>query len=116
MLTESISVESTIIREQIESLPLNGRDFNQLVLLSAGVVPNIYSGYGFGAMASNGNREYGNDYLLDGVPNNSVYQNLSGADVSVDVIREFKVTSGTAPAEYGQAGTHVCRDFPPSAR
>src|SRR5579859_6449215 len=34
ILTQSGSVESTIGREQIESLPLNGRDFNQLVLLA----------------------------------------------------------------------------------
>src|SRR5579883_1852731 len=34
--TDSPSVEATIVRQQIEELPLNGRDFNQLVLLSAG--------------------------------------------------------------------------------
>ena len=35
MQTDSPSVASTIVRQQIEELPLNGRDFNQLVLLSA---------------------------------------------------------------------------------
>lgn len=109
MLTQSASVESTIIREQIESLPLNGRDFNGLVLLAAGAVENINSGNGkdFGSVAANGNRAFSNDYLLDGTANNDVFQGRSGVAVSVDVIREFKVTSGVAPAEFGQAGTQV---------
>jgi Carboxypeptidase regulatory-like domain len=108
-LTQSVSVESTIVREQIDALPLNGRDFNQLVLLAPGAVENINSGNGkdFGAVAANGNRAFSNDYLLDGTANNDVFQGRSGAAVSVDVIREFKVTSGVAPAEYGQAGTQV---------
>jgi len=109
LLTQSVSVESTVLREQIESLPMNGRDFNQLVLLAAGAVENINSGNGkdFGAVAASGNRAFSNDYLLDGTPNNDVFQGRSGAAVSVDVIREFKVISGIAPAEYGQAGTQI---------
>src|SRR5262245_10047736 len=102
-------VQSTILREQITTLPLNGRDYNQLILLAAGAVENIGSGNGrdFGAVAVNGNRAFSNDYLLDGAPNNDLYQGLSALPVSVDVIGEFKVTSNVAPAEYGQAGTQV---------
>lgn len=111
LLTESGSVESTITREQISALPLNGRDFNQLVLLSAGTVPNagLYTSIGrdIGTVASNGNRAFANDYQLDGTPNNDLYFAQSGVPLSVDVIREFKVISGAAPAEYGQAGTQV---------
>jgi hypothetical protein len=107
MLTQSVSVESAILREQIDALPLNGRDFNQLVLLAAGAVENPSNGFGMGNVASNGNRPISNDYLLDGTPNNDVYQGRNGAAVSVDVIREFKVISGVAPAEFGQAGTQV---------
>lgn len=108
IFTQSPSVESTILREQIDTLPLNGRDFNQLVTLAAGAVDNnVGGGTDFGAVAVNGNRSYSNDYLLDGTPNNNLFQNRSAAPVSVDLIREFKVTSGVAPAEYGQAGTQV---------
>ncbi len=107
-LTHSMSVESAVVREQIEVLPLNGRDFNQLVLLAAGAVDNnVGGGTDFGGVAVNGNRSYSNDYLLDGAPNNNVFQGRSAAPVSIDVIREFKVTSGVAPAEYGQAGTQI---------
>ena len=108
MLTQNMSVESTIVREQIDALPLNSRDFNALVLLAAGSVESVGSGNrDFGAVAVNGNRSFSNDYLLDGAPNNDLYQGKSAAPVSVDLIREFKVTSGVAAAEYGQAGTQV---------
>jgi hypothetical protein len=106
LVSESPSLESTIVRAQIEALPLNSRDFNQLVLLAAGAVENAPS-QDFGAVALNGNRAYGNSYLLDGVPNQNPFTNSSASAVSVDVIREFKVTSGAAPAEYGQAGSQV---------
>ena len=42
MLTQGISVESTIVREQIEALPLNGRNFNQLVLLAAVLLAGLF--------------------------------------------------------------------------
>ncbi len=107
IVSDSPSVEATISRSQIEALPLNSRDFNQLVLLSAGAVDNAGTGLDFGAAALNGNRAYGNGYQLDGVSNQNPFTGTSASAVSVDVIREFKVTSGAAPAEYGEAGTHV---------
>ena len=106
VVTDSPAVESTIVREQIDTLPLNARDFNQLVLLSAGAVESAYGG-DFGGVALNGNRAYGNGYMLDGTPNNNPFQNTASVGVSVDDIREFKVTSGAAPAEYGQAGSQI---------
>lgn len=109
LLADSISVESTVTRQQIDTLPLNQRDFNQLVLLAPGIVQNVNAGNGrdFGAVAGNGNRAFSNDYVLDGVPNNNDYQGLSALPVSIDTIQEFKVTSGVAPAEYGYAGTQI---------
>jgi TonB-dependent Receptor Plug Domain. len=106
--TESPSIQSTITRRQIEELPLNGRDFNQLVLLSAGSVDNnVGGGTDFGSVALNGNRTYGNGYLVDGMPNNNSFQGTSAAPLSIDLIREFKVISGVAPAEYGQGGAQI---------
>jgi hypothetical protein len=70
-------------------------------------VESSYPGFDFGAVAANGNRAYGNDYMIDGTPNDNVFGRTAAAAVSVDVIREFKVTSGVAAAEYGQAGTQV---------
>jgi hypothetical protein len=103
------TVAGEVTRDQIASLPLNSRDFNQLVLLAAGAVENINAGNGrdFGAVAANGNRSFSNDYTIDGAPNNDLYQGLAALPLSIDVIQEFKVTSGAAPAQYGQAGTQV---------
>ena len=107
VVSESPSVESTMVRDQIQTLPLNSRDFNQLVLLAAGAVENAYAGHDFGSVAVNGNRAYGNDYVIDGTPNTNPFVRSSATAISVDTIREFKVTSGVASAEYGQAGTQV---------
>ena len=106
--TSSPSIESTITRQQIEELPLNGRDFNQLVLLAAGSVDNnVGGGTDFGSVALNGNRTYGNAYLVDGTPYTNSFQGTAAVPLSIDVIREFKVISGVAPAEYGQGGAQI---------
>jgi hypothetical protein len=106
--TDAPSVESTVGRQQIEELPLNGRDFNQLVLLAAGAVDNnVGGGTDFGSVALNGNRTYGNTYLVDGTPNRNLFQGTAAAPLSIDLIREFKVISGVAPAEYGQGAAQV---------
>jgi hypothetical protein len=108
ILTDSPAIAGTIVRQQIEELPLNGRDFNQLVLLSAGSVDNNTGGNNdFGSVALNGNRTYGNAYLVDGTPNTNSYQGTSAVPLSIDLIREFKVYSGVAPAEFGQGGSQV---------
>jgi hypothetical protein len=106
--TDSPAIASTVVRQQIEELPLNGRDFNQLVLLAAGSVDNDTGGNNdFGSVALNGNRTYGNAYLVDGTPNTNAFQGRSAAPLSIDLIREFKVYSGVAPAEFGQGGSQV---------
>jgi hypothetical protein len=109
LLEESPSVASNITRDQIITLPLNERDFNQLVLLAAGAVENIGSGNGrdFGGVALKGSRTFSNDYLLDGMPNNDVDQGRSAIPVSVDLIRESRVTSVVSQADYGQAGAQI---------
>jgi len=94
--------------EQIVNLPLNGRDFNQLVLLSSGAIDNtLNSGYDFGSYALNGNRSFSNDFQLDGVPNNNMFQGKSAFSISIDAIREFKVLSADSSAEFGQAGAQI---------
>ncbi len=106
--TDSPAIQGTINRQQIDELPLNGRDFNQLVLLVAGSIDNATGGNNdFGSVALNGNRTYGNSYRVDGTPNTNSFQGTSAVPLSTDVIREFKVYSGVAPAEFGQGGAQV---------
>lgn len=110
LLSQDISVQNVVTQEQLNTLPLNGRDFNQLVLLSAGSTDNTAAtsvNLDFGSYAVNGNRAFSNEYLMDGLPNNNPFQGKSALPLSVDAIREFKVTSIVPTAEYGHAATAI---------
>ena len=99
-------------REQIDSLPINRRDFLQLSLLTAGVQGPVdhseLSSRGAFAMHVNGAREAFNNFLLDGVDNNDAYVNRYVVQPSVDAVQEFKVETNSYSAEYGRnAGGQV---------
>lgn len=102
---------------KVEALPLNGRNFQQLVGLQAGVVnaPASATG-GRGGIEFNGSPALGNNLLLDGVDmsfgeNNGAASDASaGASggalintISVEAIAEFKATGSAFSAEYGRA-------------
>ena len=91
------------------NLPLPTRNFVELTLLTPGVTsPNpatMESGqrtWFSGRTYINGNREEGNNFLLDGIDNNEVLNNLTAYQPSVDAIQEFDVITNNAPAQYGQ--------------
>jgi Carboxypeptidase regulatory-like domain/TonB-dependent Receptor Plug Domain len=110
LLNEDISVESVITAKQLNALPLNGRDFNQLVLLAAGATDNSVAtgeNLDFGSYSLNGSTPFANEYLIDGVTNDNPFQGTSAAGVSVDAIGQFAVISGVPPAEYGHAATAI---------
>jgi outer membrane receptor protein involved in Fe transport len=102
-------------QNKVESLPLNGRNYQQLVGLQAGVVnaPSNPAG-GRGGIEFNGSPALGNNLLLDGVDMtfgevNATGGAAAGADgplinaVSVEAIQEFKATGSAFSAEYGRA-------------
>lgn len=96
---------------QIEELPLNKRDYTQLVLLVPGTTFNPDQRLG-GAISVNGNRTLQNDYLLDGIDNNSHATSYRGDRVdvilpSVDAVQEFRVQSNGYSAEYGHSAGAV---------
>ena len=96
-----------IENKRIVELPLNGRNYDELALLSAGAVQPLGSAR-FGGFSSGGMRDTQNNFLLDGVDNNAV--ELAGAQrrsemvqPSIDAIQEFKVQTNAYAAEYGRA-------------
>ena len=109
LVTQSISVESVVDQEQLSALPLKGRDWNDLVLLTPGATESVSAGSNldFGSYSLNGNRSFSNEYLVDGVPNNNTFQGKAATQMSVDSIAEFKVISGVPTAEYGHASTAI---------
>ena len=84
--TESGSRGAVIDHTKIVELPLNGRDYNQLALLSPGVLaptPRLQS-VGFrGVFNVNGNRAFQNAFQLDGVDNTSYSNSFRGLNVQV---------------------------------
>ena len=98
--------------KQIESIPLNGRNFSSVTLFQPGAVATDPQGlvgnnalerdtFNSGVVAVNGNRAQANNYTLDGVDLNEGQNNLIGYNPAPDAIQEIKVISADAPATYG---------------
>jgi outer membrane receptor protein involved in Fe transport len=108
--TGSAAVGQVINEKTITNMPLNGRNFLQLVLLSAGAVPlgPVSDAASFGRPSVNisGGREASNQFTIDGVFNNAVHFEGLNLQPNIDTIQEFKVQRNTFAAEFGH-GTAV---------
>lgn len=107
-------------RQRTDELPLNGRNFQELVGLQAGVVsgPSSSAG-GRGGISFHGSTALGTNMLLDGVDMTfgevngaASFQSAGGGGtlintISVEAIQEFKSTASASSAEYGRAGGGV---------
>jgi hypothetical protein len=122
-ITESIEVSGTSVRlqtdtsersqiitaEQTRALPLNGREYSALALLSPGVrVSPLAAGGREGSFNVNGLRSTFNNFLIDGVDNNAYGTSNQGFSNQVmqpspDAVEEFKVVTNNMSAEYGRA-------------
>lgn len=113
--TEDASVGQTVDEQTVNNLPLNGRNFTFLAQLGAGMQTpqaDTRGNAASGAFSANGLRPAQNNYLLDGIDNNSnAVDFLNGTNFSVlppvDAIEEFKVQSGDYSAEQGRAAGAV---------
>ncbi len=105
--TESATVGEVISSNTISDLPLNGRNFQQLTLLIPGTINPDNSGFttagqdGQGRPFTNGNREQGNTFLLDGISVDETIDNRIGYKPNVDAIAEFKIETSNSSAEFG---------------
>jgi Carboxypeptidase regulatory-like domain/TonB dependent receptor-like, beta-barrel len=107
--TETSELGQVVDRKRVSNLPLNGRNFAQLALLSTGTAPSEpgardEGGYGFSA---NGARSLQNNFLLDGVDNNSNLPDLLNEtnfviQPPVESLQEFKVQTNAYSAEFGR--------------
>jgi hypothetical protein len=106
---------SVIDQRKIVELPLNGRDYNQLALLSPGVLPGTprLASVNFkGVLNVNGNRTFNNVFLLDGVDNISYSNSFRGENVqlvqpSIEALQEFKIQTNAYSAEFGRSSGAV---------
>ena len=113
--TQDASVGGVIDQRGVNNLPLNGRNFTFLAQLVQGVnspQPDTRGNAASGAFSANGFRPAQNNYMLDGVDNNSdTVDFLNGTNYvvlpPVDAIQEFKVQTTNFSAEYGRSGAAV---------
>src|SRR5205809_6994393 len=106
--TETTQVDTIIDSTTNERLPLATRNYVQLTLLAPGSVtpaPNSFNNGDNTASGGrpyiNGNREQANNFILDGMDNNQVSDNLLGYTPAPDAIQEFNLITNNASAEFG---------------
>ena len=107
--TETSTMGQVMDKTRIETLPLNGRNFAQLAQLGVGVVPSepgsrVSGTFGFSV---DGARALQNNFLLDGIDNNSnlgdvLNESSYVIQPPIDAIEEFKVQTNDYSAEFGR--------------
>ncbi len=112
--TDSSQRSQVISRRQAVELPLNGREYSALVLLTTGArLSALNTGSAStvreGSFNVNGLRSTMNNFLLDGTDNNSYGTSNQGFSNQVmqpppDAVAEFKVVTNNMSAEYGRSG------------
>jgi len=110
--TQNASVGQVITSREVNDLPLNGRNFTFLAQLAAGVntpEADTRGNAASGAFSANGLRPGQNNYLLNGIDNNSnAVDFLNGTNFAVlpplDAIQEFRVETNDYSAQFGRAG------------
>jgi hypothetical protein len=110
--SESSDRGQIISKEQIVNLPLNGRNYADLALLSPGVRRSAIADSRDASFNVHGLRSAVNSFILDGVDNNSYGTSNQGfsnqvVQVSPDAVEEFKVQTNNFSAEYGRTGGAV---------
>ena len=117
LATENGTVGTVIDNKRIVELPLNGRNYLQLVSLA----PNVSTGFAGQGQASSrqggiragqtisvgGQRTNFNHYTLDGVENTDPNFNTFIVMPSIDALQEFKVQTGVYPAEFGREAAQI---------
>src|SRR5712691_213811 len=113
--TQPSAVSAVLDERAITELPLNGRRFNDLILLTPGVTqdPRGLTSASNGDLAFGGIRGYQSSYLVDGADNNnSFFGQARGRyrapyQFSNEVVQEFRVSSNSYGAELGRSGGAV---------
>jgi hypothetical protein len=113
--TQSAVIGSVVSRDEVTNLPLAVRNWDDLLFTLPGVQGDRYTEQTgttnagrTGGVSVHGNRSLQNNFLLDGVDNNSISTNVQELSTqvsrpSIDAIDEFKVVTSPFTAEYGRA-------------
>ncbi len=112
--TDTSYLGQVVDSHRTDELPLNGRFLTRLAILTAGTAPTTFAAKDSktGAFSVNGVRPYQNNFLLDGMDNNSLSAALTnGKDYvigpSPDAVAEFRVQTNAMSAEFGHSAGGV---------
>jgi hypothetical protein len=108
--TTSATLSTVVGHQEVVDLPLNGREFTQLALLSPGAAPvggyqqgsfTISEGGGGISPSVNGQRGQSNNFTIDGIENNQLFDNAWAISPPPDAIQEFNVQAHMTDAQFG---------------
>ncbi len=107
--SETSSLGQAIENTTITQMPLNGRNYQELAVLSAGVLPSRRQNFVEDAFSVNGAGFDQNVFTLDGADNNNYFSGVVVASnqavkPSIDAIQEFKMETHNYGAEFGRGG------------
>jgi carboxypeptidase family protein/TonB-dependent receptor-like protein len=110
--TDTSSLTYIIGAEQIGQLPVNERNFQQLAMLAAGVLPAFGHLDREAGFNSHGQPAVQNNFILDGVDNNSNVMGLQDRKAQVlvpnlDAVQEFQIQTSNYTAEFGRGAGAV---------
>lgn len=102
--SETSSVGEVIENRRVVDLPLNGRNFNDLITLAPATTNEPSPGFGVSVAGARGSS---NNFRLDGSDQTNNNINVAVIGLSLDAIQEFKVQQSTFPAEFGRGASVV---------
>jgi hypothetical protein len=113
--TQTITVGQVIDQKTVQEIPLNGRHFLDLTVLTPGGVTaptagNLTSpsrGLGANSFITAGNREDSVNFQINGVNLNDMVQNQITFQPSINTTSEFKINNSTYSAEYGRSSGSI---------
>jgi len=100
------TVSQVIDSDEIDNLPLAGRDVYTLLVTQPGVTSDAATGRGLG-LTINGQRPSASNYLLDGVENNNYLITGPLTVAAPEAIQEYRVSTNNFSAEYGRTSGFV---------
>jgi hypothetical protein len=107
---QKTAVASVVSQQQIESLPINGRNFMSFSVITPGVSTDRTPQQGASATSGltfAGQRARSNNITVDGVDNNDAAVGAVRATFSQEAVREFQVLTNSYAAEFGKASGGV---------
>ena len=110
--TDTSSLASVLSADQISELPVNGRNVQQLAWLAAGIVPAVDHVDREAGFNAHGQWALQNNFILDGVDNNSHVMGVQDRKAQVlvpnlDAVQEFQLLTSNYSAEFGRSAGAV---------